>query len=600
MAKLPPTGADLDRLYQKALARHNAGDLDAAAKLYRLILRTWPAVVPVANLLAIVDVQQGRHAAAIPVLEKATANDPSSHVWPVNLGNACLGLERYRDAATAFGEAVRRMSDQTPIAEQARAWAGLGRALTQLGNTPDAVAALDRATVLAPDYAQAWAWLGAALEEPAANRDPVPAFEQAVRLDPSNAASHTALGIALMLRGRYDEAAATLDQALTLTPGLALALYWRAQFFSRDDTAGLRHHRARLDALTKSPPPAGPREALRDRVHLEFGLAECCTRLGDHESAWRHLAIGNAIESRLAPYDGRSRRQEMEAIERTFTTDLFTRRASVGLNQAADQAPVFIVGLPRSATSLTEQILATHPAMFGIGECMFLEYLVRAPEREAALTPPPGYAWPDGVDSLPDDAFRALGQAYMARATALTPPGRRIIDKLPDNYWLVGMIRLMLPQASIVHCTRDLMDTGLSLYRQLFNTGLEYAYDLESLGRHINLYRRVMAHWQHVLPPHSDGRPALHVMDYGRLLADQEAESRALLAYCGLDWDPAVLDFHQTERTVATASAGQVRRPLDRRGEGGWRRYEAQLVPLAAILEQGLLPGDSAPLPPSP
>ncbi|MEQ8370814.1 MAG: sulfotransferase, partial [Alphaproteobacteria bacterium] len=590
----------LDRLHQQALAHHTAGDLDKAAGLYRRILKTWPQVVEVQRLLAIIDLQQGRYGDAIPVLEQAIAADPFNHAWHVNLGNALLGARRHRDAVRAFNHGLRCMTEAVPDGERARAYAGLGRALALAANTPAAVAALDQAVTLAPDYAQAWVWLGQALEEPAANRDPVPAFAEAVRLEPANPSFATALGIGQMLRGLYAEAAATLDRSLALKADQPLALHWRARLFQRDDEPGLRAYQARLqaqaDSLSRQRPTADHQttadDLARDRAQVAFALAECCERLGEDKAGWDHLVTANRIEAGRAPYDGRPQRRDMEDIERVFTADLFARRAAAGLRQSPDAAPVFIVGLPRSATSLTEQILATHPAMVGIGECTFLEALVRAPDREAGLALPPGFTWPAAVADLPDAAFAAMGQAYMDRATALTPPDKRIIDKMPDNYWQIGMIRLMLPDAVIIHCRRDLMDVGLSLFRQLFNGGLEYSYDLEAMGRHINMYRRLMDHWGRVLPPRDDGRPAIHHMDYGRLLADQEAESRDLLACCSLDWDPAVLDFHKTERTVATASAGQVRRPLDRAGEGGWRRHEAGLRPLARVLASGALPGD--------
>jgi hypothetical protein len=235
------------------------------------------------------------------------------------------------------------------------------------------------------------------------------------------------------------------------------------------------------------------------------------------------------------------------------------------------EVPVFIVGMPRSGTTLVEQVLASHPAVFGAGEQAILPYLVNAGQA--------GEDFPSGAGSLSGDDWHRLGETYAAKLCALAPQAKRITDKMPGNFLYAGMIHLALPKARIVHVRRDPLDTCFSCFSRLFDGNLNYAYDLAELGRYFGAYDALMVHWRRALP-----EEAMLEVRYEDLVEDLEPQARRIVAYCGLEWDELCLAFHQTKRTVRTASAFQVRRPLCRSAIGRAAHYSAWLEPLRAAL----------------
>jgi hypothetical protein len=241
-----------------------------------------------------------------------------------------------------------------------------------------------------------------------------------------------------------------------------------------------------------------------------------------------------------------------------------------GLGDPSD-VPVFVLGMPRSGTTLVERVLASHPDVFGAGELTDF--------GDAAVG---GYApkpLPFDVASLTGDALRGMGGRYLAHVLPKAPLARRIIDKLPANFRFVGLIHLALPNARIIHVRRDPLDTCFSCYSQLFVNNLEYTYDLAELGRYYRAYEVLMAHWRAVLPA-----GVMLEVEYETLVGDFEVEARRLVEFCGLEWDARCLKFHEAAGAVQTASAVQVRRPVFRSSVGRWRHYKEYLGPLLEIL----------------
>jgi Sulfotransferase family len=232
---------------------------------------------------------------------------------------------------------------------------------------------------------------------------------------------------------------------------------------------------------------------------------------------------------------------------------------------------VFIVGMPRSGTSLVEQILASHPAVHGAGELPDFDRLATT----ATVANPAIALFPECIGRLTPAQLTAVGERYLARLRALAPEAQRVTDKMPINFRHLGLIRLALPQARIIHVRRDPVDTCLSCYSILFMGNQPHAYELGELGRYYHSYQRLMAHWRTVLPP-----DAMLEVDYEDVVADLEGQARRMVAYCGLDWDAACLSFHRTQRPVRTASAVQVRQPIYRDAIGRWRPAEVELRPL--------------------
>jgi hypothetical protein len=238
--------------------------------------------------------------------------------------------------------------------------------------------------------------------------------------------------------------------------------------------------------------------------------------------------------------------------------------------------PIFVIGMPRSGTTLVEQIIASHPAIHGAGELPSLNDVVmtvRAPNGN--LIP-----YPDFVRAIDANALKRIGADYVAAVRKLAPSGQRVTDKMPANYYFAGLIRLALPNARIIHTVRDPVDTCVSCFSKLFSADQNHTYDLGELGRYYERYQRLMAHWQRVLPIGS-------ILDvrYEDVVADLQTQARRIISYCGLPWDDKCLLFHESARPVRTASATQVRQPIYNSAVGRWRVYEQHLGPLLAALQ---------------
>jgi hypothetical protein len=260
-----------------------------------------------------------------------------------------------------------------------------------------------------------------------------------------------------------------------------------------------------------------------------------------------------------------------DRIESIFTRELIAQKSGSG---NCSRLPIFILGMPRSGTTLIEQIIASHPLVYGAGEVPVFHDVVSSMRGADGQT----IAYPEVVPTLNPQAFRQIGARYIDELSRLAPSGERVTDKTPSNYYRVGLIHLALPEAKIIHSVRNPLDTCISCFSKLFNE-LYYTYDLGELGRYYKRYERLMAHWRHVLPAHS----ILEVC-YEDVIGDLEGQARRIIDYCGLPWDSRCLAFHKTNRPVRTASATQVRQPIYTTAVGRWRVYEEYLKPLLQAL----------------
>jgi hypothetical protein len=283
------------------------------------------------------------------------------------------------------------------------------------------------------------------------------------------------------------------------------------------------------------------------------------------DQAFQHFAIGNRMKRSTFPYDANATSAWMSRIAETFTAPVMKRLGGAGV---ASSMPIFVLGMPRSGTTLIEQIIASHPAVQGAGELPFLQTLVNGL---------PDY--PAGVPSLSKADMTALGQAYLDKLAPLAHGKPHVIDKMPANFLHAGMIALMLPGAKIVHCRRDPVDTCLSCYTKMFSAEQLFAYDLIELGQFHRDYQTLMAHWRKVLPA-----DRFIEVDYEAVVADVEGEARRLIEFIGLPWDEACVRFYQNQRVVKTASLNQVRQPIYTSSMGRWKPYAAHLKPLLDVL----------------
>jgi hypothetical protein len=299
-----------------------------------------------------------------------------------------------------------------------------------------------------------------------------------------------------------------------------------------------------------------------ERADLLFALAKASADVGRNEESFRHYVDANRAMRGVIRYNEAAVLGGYNSLARSFTAELFAAKAGFG---DPSIRPIFIVGLPRSGSSLIEQILASHRDVFGAGENPFFLEAVGNALSGAGADPA----------QLTTAQLRALGAEYLRRIAIAAPQAPRVTDKMLSNDFFVGLIHLALPNARIVHIVRDPLDTCLSIFSKHFGATLAYAYDLGEIGRFYRAERRLMAHWQRVLP----ARTMLELR-YEDVVADLEGQVRRLLAFCDLDWDPACLSFETTPRAVWTASATQVRQPLYRSAVGRWRPSAGMLRPL--------------------
>jgi tetratricopeptide (TPR) repeat protein len=375
------------------------------------------------------------------------------------------------------------------------------------------------------------------------------------------------LAVALAEQGRVLDAIEADRKALDLEPRYVPSRYHLAQLktFTRDDPDLLA-----LETL------AGGEDAFEasELTGLFFALSKAYDDVCDYDQSFRYLRRANELRRETFEYDVAADVCFMNQTAAVFQPELFEHFRGLG---SSSDLPILIVGMPRSGTSLVEQILASHPAVYGGGELEHLPELVTA----VSLLNERGLGAPEGVTLLRSADLGGLGDAYEARLRKIGPAAVKVTDKQPLNFRHLGLARLIMPRARVIHCNRDPVDTCLSCYRELFGS-IKFAFDLDELGRYYCAYAQLMQHWRVVLP-----RSWMLEVSYEDLVDDVERQARRIVAYCGLEWDDACLAFHANQRPVRTASFAQVRRPIYRNSVARWRRYERHLGPLLHALEPG-------------
>lgn len=460
-----------------------------------------------------------------------------------------------------FGQGVVFM-EQARLAcpDDALILMNLGSALYETGAIEAALSTLRRATELAPDAASGWYNLGKALKLELDTASARTALERALALDPSHITARLSLADVQISQGDIDAATVNYRDVLRRQPEHAEAWYALANLktarFSDSDTARLRH-------LFRQPGTAP--EA---RVSIGFALAKALEDQHDMTAAFDVLAQANSLKRRRVTWNAEAQNKHVQAI-----ADAFDRPLAEPLDSRLGEQVIFIVGVPRSGSTLIEHILASHPQVEGANEILDLPQVIDDESRRR------GRPFPDWVSSATAADWSRLGTDYLERTRRWRQRRPRFTDKNLVTWEMVGAIAQMLPGARIVHSRRDPLETCLACYRQLFSSGAHFSYDIDDMASYYLGYARLSQYWDRRLP----ARIFQH--DYETLQSDTEAQVRRLLAFCGLDFDPACVAFHQTSRTVlSTASAAQVRQPL-RRDTARSALYGAKLDRLRMLLD---------------
>lgn len=502
--------------------RQRLGDVDAAMKEYQEALALAPHHAPTLLKLGRLLVADKQYAAAIPHLERVAAERPDDQPLLLDLATALTGTARCEEAIEVLGNIF------SSGVESSRAYILLGRAQTEIGKTD------------------------------AARRS----FERAVELAPDSAHAHFLLARNLQESGEIDDANSLLFESLKLDPKRTIPYRFLA---SNKAIAVESDTFARMLDLLKQQ--SLPKE---DRIRLHFAAATVFEQAGDIDNAFVHFTAGNDLKDVI--FDPEFCATHFGRLIESYDKDFFARARGLG---SKDETPVFIVGMPRSGTTLVEQILASHDDVYGAGEMeSFNRFVTRLADRVDN-----GAVYPENVARLTADDRQEMADEYLASLRDVAPDARRVTDKMPTNFLHIGLILTVFPNARIIHCRRDPRDTCFSIYGLDFAGDHTYAYNQTNLGRYYRQYERLMDHWRHTVPD------AILEIRYEDLIADQESQSRRLLEFCGLEWDENCLDFHKTDRAVRTWSYNQVRQPIYKSSVARWRKFEKHLAPLLAELD---------------
>ena len=554
-------GIPSEQAMAEAAHLQSAGNLAAAENVYRSILATSPKFHPAWHALGLLAHAVGKPALAAELIGKAIAIDGSPPLYHRNLGEICRRLGQLPSAIAAGKRATALAPDDLD------AHYNLGLAFTDSGQQDEAVRCYRRALELRPDHNLSWNNLGAALEKLGDLGGAEAAYAKAAAIDPHHAEAQNNLGALYSQQGKLAEARRCFAAAIAARPDFVEAHYNLSSL--KTYTPG-DPHLATLESLaahTDSLPVAA-------RIRYNFALGKAREDAGDYDRAFTAYAEGNRLQHDLLPHDESQAEAMLMRIKEIFARDFLTKPPGASPRSQTGKMPVFIVGMPRSGTTLIEQILASHPAVFGAGELVDLHEVIH--DAPHAISGQPFTAW---APKLTDDEFLALGENYLERVWQLNPEAACITDKMPANFFYIGMIRRMLPQARIIHAMRDPMDSCLSCFARLFNDTMAFAYDLGTLGRYYVRYMQLMDHWQTTLPEGT-------ILDvrYEEVVADVEGQARRMLAYLDLPWDDACLAFYNNKRAVKTASVAQVRRPIYTTSVARWQRFGPHLSPLLEIV----------------
>ena len=509
-----------------AAEHHKEGRHDEAERLYRELLKESPDNVDAMRLLAGIVTARSNAAESEALLRKAVTLAPDYALAYLDLGQIYHDQHRYAEALDCFERATRLQP------KAAKPHYLLAATLAPVGRTEDALAAYRRALELRPTHAGALLGAGHTLKTLGRQREAVEAYRRCTQLRPENGES-----------------------------------YW--------SLANLKTYRLTAEDIEAMTSALEREDELNDRsaVNFLFALAKAHEDAGDFDTAWDFYARGNSRQRMLEHYDPVQTEVTNDEIVEVFDEPFLKENTGLG---HPDPAPIFVLGLPRSGSTLIEQILASHSQVEGTSELPYLGRAATSLNRNRA----DGINYPHAVRELRASHFKALGRQYLERANLHRHSGRpRFIDKMPNNFPTIGFLHLVLPNAKIIDVRRYPLDSTLSCYRQLFAKGQTFVYDLTEIGEYFLEYQRMMDHWRVVLP----GR-VLRVQ-YEDLVTDFDSQAHRLLDYCDLPWEEACARFFDTDRPIRTASSEQVRQPVYTRSIHFWRNYEKHLGELIEVLE---------------
>lgn len=578
--KLAPE--DAEAWYLLALACRNAGQNSDAIQHYHKALHLNPQHDKAANNLGVTLQANGNIPEAEKFYARAAQTNPRNAEAHNNLGAILYARGDIKSAKECFSAALQANPEFTPAQKNLAALRNilpgrpqpppqdgeshflLGLAFANNGQPDKAMQHYSLTLQHSPAHDRAANNMGTVLEKIGDEKTAQEFYERAIRVNPRNAEAQNNLGALLSARGELDRARQCLNAAIEADPFFIHAHYNLSTIkkYTPDDP-----HLIALEKLTAKADSLSAEAQMR----LWFSLGKAWEDVKRYDESFAAYDRGNRIHRAAIAYDEKAVAKSTDDIVRRFDKKLADKK----VKGSADETPIFIVGMPRSGTTLIEQIISNHSAVFGAGELRDLCDTVAEQWKIG-----PGLSYIDRLKAASEEELVTIGESYLRKIRKLNTTALRITDKMPGNYFYTGLIHKIFPNARIIHSIRDPRDTCFSNYSRLFQHTMPFAYDLQELGRYYRRYEELMRHWKRVLP-----KNAILDVRYEDVVADLEGQTRRLLDYCGLSWEARCLAFHENIRTVKTASIAQVREPIYKSSIARWEHYREHLEPLRLALE---------------
>ncbi len=536
-------------------ALRKTGCVEDAVSRYEHALAIKPVYAEAHNNLGNALCELGRKEEAIARYEQAIACKPKFIDAHLHLGNSYKEIGQIEKAIACYKQAL------TINPDYAEAHNNLGNVFKDLGQAENAIICYEKAIAIKPYFSEGHSNLGNALKEINRVDDAVLCYEKALAIQPEIAETHNNLGNAFLELGRYDEAISSYKQAISIKPDYADAHRHLAMIRPKKEQVG------KIQSLLSCRDIS-----YKDSMYFHYALGDILNHDKSYTRAFEHYQMGNFLKRKTISYNSKSHSDFVDRQIKTFTKSSFLEQVACG---ADTELPVFIVGMPRSGTTLVEQIVSSHPQVFGAGE---LTYIQRIEEAISTNYKALG-SYPECMLLLNESDLLRISTEYLNKLSNISRTAIRITDKMPANFLRIGLIRTLFPRARIIHCKRNALDTCTSIFLNYFVVGHEYSFDLTELGQYYLDYQRLLEHWNKIFPAE-----ILNVQ-YEELVMDQEKVSREVIEYLGLEWDSKCLKFYENKRAVRTASYLQVRRPIYKKSINRWKQYEEHLGALVSVLK---------------
>ncbi|MBF0186419.1 MAG: sulfotransferase [Magnetococcales bacterium] len=558
------TPHSLEDVMQQAAQHQAQGESANAEKLYNQILAQHPLYHPAYSAWALLALESDRAPLALALFAQAVALDPEQPIYQRNYGEICRRQGRLNEAIKAGRVAT------TLLPHDLDAHYNLGLALADNQQHEEAKKYYRRALEIDPQHGFSWNNLGAVLEKEGDTEEALKAYQKAVDINPQHAEAQNNRGVLFSETGNLKKAREAFNQAIAVHPYFIEAHnnLSTIKTYTLDDP-----HYTHLETLA----PTVHQLPLNARIRFAFSLGKALEDTKQYQRAFDAYAEGNRLQNGLFSSNETAANQHLDQTRSLFSKESIDQwREQIKGEHDPERVPVFIVGMPRSGSTLIEQIISTHPALHGAGEIHTLDALVKG------HTPPNSPAFPLWLTGDSPQNWQNIGKAYCDQLWQDHPNKRYISDKMLANFHYIGLIHLVMPHAKIIHSMRDPMDSCFSCFSRHFKNTMEFTYDLGNLGRYYQRYMAYMDHWHQVLPPGT-----LLDVHYEEVVADFEPQARRVLEYVGLPWNPKVLQFHRNKRLVKTASIVQVRKPIYTDSVARWERFgKNNLLPLYQLVKQ--------------